>query len=98
MAAIDSDPALAYVAHWARRSLVVRRVLLFGSRARGDARPDSDFDIAVDHGSDERAFADFANRMQESAPTLCDLDLVDFARAPAPLRRRIDEQGVPIDG
>lgn len=25
----------------------VERVVLFGSRARGDARPDSDFDVAV---------------------------------------------------
>jgi uncharacterized protein len=25
----------------------IERVVLFGSRARGDARPDSDYDIAV---------------------------------------------------
>ena len=25
----------------------VERVVLFGSRARGDARPDSDYDVAV---------------------------------------------------
>lgn len=32
----------------------IERVVLFGSRARGDAQPDSDYDIAVfirDHGS-----------------------------------------------
>jgi len=26
---------------------IVKRVILFGSRARGDAAPDSDFDVAV---------------------------------------------------
>jgi predicted nucleotidyltransferase len=90
--------ALGFVARAARRSLAVRRVLLFGSRARGDARPDSDFDIAVDHGSDEGAWADFVNQMQETVPTLLDLELVDYARAPETLRRRIDEEGVALDG
>jgi predicted nucleotidyltransferase len=30
-----------------RDSARVRRIILFGSRARGDARPDSDFDLLV---------------------------------------------------
>lgn len=44
-----ADPILtrfraALDAHYGER---IERVVLFGSRARGDARPDSDYDVAV---------------------------------------------------
>ena len=38
----------ATVSRWASDKLIVRRVYLFGSRVRGDHRPDSDIDIAVE--------------------------------------------------
>jgi predicted nucleotidyltransferase len=37
-----------------RATFDVRRVVLFGSRAKGAARPDSDFDILVEVDSDAR--------------------------------------------
>ena len=48
MAGID-DPVLARLraALHAAYGEGLERVVLFGSRARGDARPDSDFDVAV---------------------------------------------------
>lgn len=33
---------------WARTKPLVKRVLIFGSRARGDHRPDSDLDVAIE--------------------------------------------------
>jgi predicted nucleotidyltransferase len=33
--------------HWARDRRVIRQLWLFGSRARGDHRPDSDIDLAI---------------------------------------------------
>ena len=36
----------------------IERIVLFGSRARGDARPDSDYDIAI-------FLKDLSNRWQE---------------------------------
>ena len=35
---------------WAEANPIVERVWIFGSRARGDSRPDSDLDVAVEHG------------------------------------------------
>lgn len=43
----------------------LERVVLFGSRARGDARPDSDYDIAVFIHEPE-SFGDEAGRLAEA--------------------------------
>lgn len=36
------------LAGWARTKPLVKRVFIFGSRARGDHRPDSDLDVAIE--------------------------------------------------
>ena len=82
----------------AQRSLVLRRVILFGSRARGDARPDSDIDLAFEHGSSDSQWAEFVNEMAEEAPTLLSLDLVDLARIDPSLRVWIERQGRKVHG
>ena len=46
-AAAVIEPALRQFAERLRDEIGAERVLLFGSRARGDARPDSDYDIIV---------------------------------------------------
>ena len=49
----------------------LERVILFGSRARGDARPDSDYDIAI-------FVRDLGNRLDEFRPLArVTLDLLD---------------------
>ena len=42
----------------------LERVVLFGSRARGDARPDSDYDVAV-FIHDPESFGDESGRLAE---------------------------------
>ena len=37
----------SYTSEAARLGIAVEKVILFGSRARGDYRPDSDWDILV---------------------------------------------------
>jgi predicted nucleotidyltransferase len=90
--------ALGAIVDEARRNLELRRVFLFGSRARGDARKDSDIDLAFDHGSAAPIWAEFVNMMREQAPTLLDLDLVDLAQVTAELRARILAEGKLVYG
>lgn len=56
---MEAEEIAKLLAQWARRHPLVMRVHIFGSRVRGDHRPDSDIDIAVEldptqfQGSDE---------------------------------------------
>ena len=47
MAAADQDPILAEIVRRLIEALHPERIYLFGSRARGDAGPDSDYDLMV---------------------------------------------------
>lgn len=52
------------------------RVILFGSRARGDYKRTSDIDLAVEGGD----FARFALDVDEETSTLLMYDIVDLSR------------------
>lgn len=54
----------------------VNKVILFGSRARGDFRRTSDIDLAVEGGAIER----FALDVNEETTTLLKYDIVDLDR------------------
>lgn len=62
-------------------SLVGHRVVLFGSRAQGQGRPRSDFDLAV-VGDEPLPLKDFYALADEldALPTLYRFDWVDMAR------------------
>jgi predicted nucleotidyltransferase len=90
--------AVRAIVQEADRALDLRRVFIFGSRARGDARVDSDIDLAFDHRSPAPAWADFVNAMREQAPTLLDIDLIDLAQATPELRARILAEGTLLHG
>lgn len=71
----------------------VRRVILFGSRARGDAQPRADVDLAVEApGASARDWLRLAD-MAEDADTLLSIDLVRLDEAPEELRSRILAEG-----
>jgi len=56
---VDSSQTFAAIASWAKRIPLIKAVHIFGSRAQGNHRPDSDLDVAIEldttaiHGSDE---------------------------------------------
>ena len=68
----------------------VKKVILFGSRARGDFRRTSDIDLAVSGGD----FASFALDVDEETSTLLMFDIVDFDRdMQEELREAIQSEG-----
>ena len=72
----------------------VRRVTLFGSRARGTAGPKSDIDIAVE-GCDD--IISFELDVTERLWSLLSVDVVDLDSGVAPeLMSRIQREGRPI--
>lgn len=71
----------------------IRKVLLFGSRSRGDYRRTSDIDLAVCGGNCAR----FALDVDESTSTLLKFDIVDLDGAVSqPLLESIGREGIVI--
>lgn len=71
----------------------VRKVILFGSRARGDHHRSSDIDLAVSGGNVKR----FALDVDEDTDTLLTYDVVDLdSDLSAALRNAIDLEGIVL--
>ena len=71
----------------------VLRVVLFGSRARGDAEERSDVDLAVEApNASQRQWLHIATQLEE-ADTLLKIDLVRWEQASAALKERILAEG-----
>lgn len=88
MRAMDPGVDAAFTAHG------VAVAYLFGSRAEGTARPQSDHDVAVLFTRAEPAF-DATERLAAdlAAPLGTRVDVVDLARADLELRGRVAESG-----
>ena len=71
----------------------VDKVVLFGSRSRGNYRERSDIDIAFSGGSASR----FSLDIDEDTSTLLEFDIVDLCRYVSPeLRESIEREGITI--
>jgi uncharacterized protein len=71
----------------------VERIILFGSRARGEASERADIDLAVEcPAADIRRWFDI-EEAADSAPTLLKIDLVRLDTAPAELAANIRSEG-----
>ena len=92
----DSHPAIAAMVEQIRGVPSVERILLFGSRARGDHGERSDIDLAVAcPGADA---ADWARiwLIVDDAPTLLAIDLVRLEHAGDALRQQIERDGLVL--
>ena len=69
----------------------IKRVILFGSRARGDYQRESDIDLAVEGGR----ITDFILEVKETTSTLLNFDIVDLEKtAPGKFRDSIKKEGI----
>lgn len=75
-----------------------RLVLLFGSVARGTARPDSDLDLAIDLGRPLTAGDKLALVDALAAASGRPVDLVDLQRVGVPLTGEIIKHGIRLAG
>jgi uncharacterized protein len=95
-AATGMHPAIAVMVEGIRRSRSVERIILFGSRARGDHDQRSDIDLAIAcPGASPEEWAAIWNIVDE-APTLVKVDLVRLEQADAALRQAIEREGVVL--
>lgn len=97
-----ADPArwtaiTGFVVEHARKLLDADRVLLFGSRARGDYQAISDIDLAFEFPAAKRgSWSSFVSEVEENLPTLLEADLVDLERCEPALRSAIEREGVVL--
>jgi predicted nucleotidyltransferase len=86
-------PAIGYMTEAIRAVPSVERVILFGSRARGDHDERADIDLAVSCPTATRE--DWARiwSIVDDAPTLLHVDLVRVEEAAPRIRRSIEEEG-----
>ena len=79
------------------RAVDPARVILYGSRARGDARQNSDYDLAFVFPEDRHdRWVRFTVDLDDAALTLLPVDLLDWNLASEPLRERIRKEGIVL--
>lgn len=86
------DIVLEEIVEFARK-YDLSRVVLFGSRARGDHKEKSDIDLAVSGGN----VTAFAIDVDEKTSTLLKFDIVNLdASVQEELRESIEEEGIVV--
>lgn len=81
MSAPVNQPPLDHIVRKIADAFHPRRIVLFGSRARGDHEPDSDIDLMIELESTERTVERTARVYEAIHPAGWPLDLVVFTPA-----------------
>jgi uncharacterized protein len=89
---MDIDEIKKVVKAWAQNQPLIKRVFIFGSRARGDSQTKSDLDVAVElHlGADDKSILstwmfeedEMKESLQELIPFNLQLELLDGQKTP----------------
>lgn len=76
-----------------------KKIVLFGSRATGTHRPNSDFDIAVyDKSCSEEIWNELLAEIDEAPNSLYPIEIVEFERLNTEYQKNILEQGKLLYG
>lgn len=86
------NPAIARLVARAKSDPDVLAVILFGSRARGDASPASDYDVCLALAAPPRSGLDAAHKRLDYL-AVGDLDVVLFHQLPLHIRSRVLKDG-----
>ncbi|MDD3360331.1 MAG: nucleotidyltransferase domain-containing protein [Hespellia sp.] len=87
-----SEKLLEEIRWWAKQD-GVEKVILFGSRSRGDFRKASDIDLAIRGGN----YINFVLHMEEETSTLLKYDIVNLEGSIQPeLLESIQKEGIAI--
>lgn len=90
-------PSLKNIIKKAQEELNPKRIWVFGSRARGDFRQNSDIDLAFEISLDKEVeWINFKLWVEEEAQTLLSFDLVNFSTAQEKLKKSIFSEGILI--
>ena len=74
-----------------------KKIILFGSRARGDARQNSDFDLCiVEKSCSDEEFTRLYNNLIELPNTLYQIDLIEFEKVSTAYQENILKEGVTL--
>lgn len=94
---LASDPVVRHVIAESASFASVKSIRIFGSRARGNHGPKSDYDLAVWwNDCAGESWGDFAGAVREKSPTLHQLDIVRMDSASGELAQKIDAEGITI--
>ena len=86
-----------FVLKIANETIHAKKILLFGSRARRDHKEKSDYDFAFFQMSHPEYWAKFVIAVEERAPTLCQIDLVNANEIDKRFQDVIEKEGVLIN-
>lgn len=94
----SQDKVIQFVVDAAANHTAVRRIYLFGSRAKGTQSERSDYDFGVewDGGSYGESWGDFTGQIREKSPTLHQIDLARLDLCDEHLQNVILTEGILI--
>lgn len=88
-----SDDLVRSIVETIRHHGAPTRILLFGSRTRGDHSRRSDIDVAIEGCADPLLIRGY---LEEEVPTLCRFDVVHLGDLGPEMTRSIEQEGVVL--